>query len=262
MLYFIDGKRNGGAKVYAEHGLTDLLESPVCREYLASGPGGKSGIVIASGGDVPRYDAAKQTWSRRFGQEGSYVGCWNDNRPGPEQLARKEQLPGAELRFLDGKMWLVPVLRQWRDKEDRVVFATALPTILQRSPLTGRLVSGAVVLPLQSLWSRSCEIASALISQSKGGSLTIDTDELDGYIADLLAVNYRVTLDEISLLGLLDIDLYRKILFASLDWDRMRALVGNLQRRLIVAGTQAMSLDSDSGEVQPIAADSTNIGQP
>lgn len=263
MLYFIDGQRSGGAALYEKHGLNSLLDSANCREYLAGGPGGKSGLIIASGGDTPRYEPDKQAWVSRFGREGSYVGIWNDNPPGPKQLARKEQLPGVEIELLDGGKWLVPMLRQWREGDDRIEYSCKLPTILERSQVTGRLVEGKVVNPLRSLWDRSCELADDLLSQMKDGAMRIDTDALDTFVGDLLAANYHVSLDEIGILGLLDVDRYRAVVHASLDWHRMRDLVGNLQRRLATAGMfqSATSSDSGSGVTQQIEADSMNTDQ-
>ena len=81
MLYFIDGARSGGSKLYAEHGLKNVLDSPGFREYLGSGPGGRSGGIVSSGGDIGRYEPDKQTWVPRFGRPGTYVGFWNDSTP-------------------------------------------------------------------------------------------------------------------------------------------------------------------------------------
>ncbi len=266
MLYYIDNENACSDELLAKHGLTDLVPSPGGRQFLGGGPGEKPGYVLHdnSFGGTPRYEKEKQVWVPRFGFPGTYVGYWKDSPPGPNELKREKIVAGQPVELLDGQRWVVPLLREWREQDDQIPFEIKLPRVLSRDEDTGRLVMGDVVRPFRDLWQNSCAIADELLEQFKGGKVVIDTDQLDSFVAALLGLNYRVSLDEIGLLGLLDFARYHEIVLCALDWHRLRELLGNLQRRLDTAGDdQASTFNStDSGETQLTADGSMTTAQP
>jgi hypothetical protein len=266
MLYFIDDEPSISEGLLEKHGLRSLLPQPMHRQFLGGGPGGKKGLVLCddSRGQTPTFNPEGQRWVKRFGFPGTYVGIDNSSPPSPQMLAKETALPGVDVTLLDGQRWTIPLLRQWRESDEKILFDCQLPTVLERDQKTGRMVSGPVIHPLRSLWERSCEIADDLMDQMQGGQMRFDSDALDGFIGDLFSINYRLTLDEIGLLGLLDVSLYSDVLFAALDWHQLRALVGNLQRRLIRAGASEGSSGSSSksGQTPSTEADSIPTAQP
>lgn len=264
-LYFIDHEKGVSPGLLDKHGLGPVIDSARSRQILRDGPGGQPGLLVGQDGPGDfRHVATEQTWVPRFGYPGTYVGIWNDHRPTAAELKRNEMVAGLKVQMLDGDKWIVPLLREWREQDESVVYRVALPCVLQRCQQTGAFVEGDVILTFRDLWHRSCAIADDLLAQGKEGHVTLESIEFDRFVSGLLAVNYRVTGDEIGLLGLLNNELYREVLFAALDWHRLMALLGNLQRRLGTAGTEESSSDSSfgNGETQPIEADSTAIAQP
>ena len=256
MMYFLENQKAATAENLKSAGIQHLLPSPASREH-AKGPGGKPGVLVVDDSiKVDRiYNSDSQTWARRFGSDGCYVGFWNDKPPTPLELMRPDAKPGTGVKLLDGNEWVVPVLRQYREDGGQIKFDCKLPTVFKQDEETGRMVTGEVTRQYRDVWNDACAIADRFIEEMKGGTIEIDTDVYDRFIGDVIGINYRVGLPEISVLGLLDLDCYSRVMFASLDWDRLRMLVGNVQRQQMAGATEAFdesTLKSGADQSTPV----------
>ena len=103
--------------------------SPASAELRGRTPSGGNGWLFADaermGGKQLGYNQELQTWRRLPGLE-VWVGYYNDSKPTPEDLERREQLAGRYIELSDGNDWLVPLLRFWSGNTG---FAVALPTV-------------------------------------------------------------------------------------------------------------------------------------
>jgi hypothetical protein len=242
MLYFVPNAKSMTAEIQKEHGFDRLLNSVQHRE-TASGPQG-SGILVADGSKSAEYvhfNADRQTWSPRFGRT-SMVGTWNDQPVSPEQLARQQQVEGDQLVLLDGHRWQIPRLRKWLDDDEQIQFSPELPRVMHRSTSTGRFVLGSVIPQYRDLWERSLKIAESMFAQlAQSQAASLEDSEVELFVCEVLAANYRVDADVISHLQLLTPELTGAIVRAALDWDTLRAHLKNRLRRRISGGMSSAS---------------------
>lgn len=256
LLYFVPKAKAVTPELLREHGFDRLLSQTRAHNECSSGPDG-AGIIITDG-DKNRivYDKTRQTWSRRFGKT-SWVGHWNDTPATPEQLARKEQITGSSVTLVDGNVWMIPLLRQWRDGE-QLQYVNALPRITQQSPDTGQFLLTDVVPQYRELWERSLPMAESIFEQlTSGTEASIDDDQVYQYACDLLATNYRVDVSVISHLQLLTTTSIGEIIRHALDIETLRASLKNRLSRHLSGGT-----NSSTGDAPKTLDDSTPTTQP
>lgn len=233
MLYFVPNAKAITPEIRKEHGLDRLLDKFQFRETF-NGPDG-SGLLIADASFAPdymHYEGQKQSWTKRFGLS-SWIGTWIDRPVDPSALARQQLLDGPRLVLLDGHEWQVPTLRRWTEADAAVTFNTELPRVMQRSQTTGRFVLGSVIPKYRELWESSLKIADSMFAQlAQSESAELDDVEVEQFVCQVLAANYRVDADVISHLQVLTPDLCGAIVRAALDWDTLRAHLKNrLSRR-------------------------------
>ena len=237
MLYFVPNAKALTAELRREHALDRLLDGAQHRETV-NGPDG-NGILIGDASlppDYMHYTPAKQTWSKRFGLS-SWVGTWNDRPVTPASLARSQLLDGPAVELLDGNRWQVPTLRKWVDADASLDFSNELPRVMQRSQSTGRFVLGAVIPKYRELWEQSLKIADNMFAQlAQSESAALDDSEVEHFVCDVLAANYRVDADVISHLQLLTPEICGAIVRSALDWDTLRAHLKNRLSRQLSGG--------------------------
>lgn len=260
MLYFIEEAKAASPALLEKHGLAKLIVQPMSRECM-NGPGGTAGVVVmdqscVSPDRMPKYQRESQRWEKRFGFDGTWLGCWENWKPTSEHFARSKQVPGNTIKLDDGNIWTVPLIRTWMDdvESNQVLHSCCLPRSYRRSPETGNLVPGEVITEYRDLWSAACEIANAMLEQLFGGHTRIEVDQADKFVEKVLATNYRVSLDEIGFLGLLNDSSYGEVIRLALDWPVLVERLKNWESRQ-TGGTPQTQVDTDStsGKRQPIA---------
>lgn len=215
-----------------------------------------SGCVFALADDhrgSVKFDAEKQTWRKipeKFTTRELWIGWWNDDRPGVSDLVRKNQLPGRMVELLNGERWQVPILRKW-EYEDRLQFSTTLPTIIDFNDV-GELVIGDVAPQYKQVWDLSLRVAQRVVF----GDASVEFDEVIALAGPLLGLNYRVSIIEVVMLGLISTQEAQTIVRAALDLDTFEELLKNFQSRLISGGT-----NSHSGDDQQPAGPQPTTGQ-
>lgn len=185
-----------------------------------SGPGGKAGtfFTVAGRGERGAPELAGVDWSRvRWAEipgSPASLGLLEGELPGPEDLARAEQVDGHLVELGDGAQWLVPVVRRIRG-------GTSLPRALKWQGK--EWVEGDVRPAYRSLWAAGLRLWDSAIAKIDG---PITLTEETSTAVTALAVNYRLGPAEASELGLLDSRTAGTLLLALIDVPVLRALAG------------------------------------
>jgi len=159
-----------------------------------------------------RYRANEQTW--RDG--GAYaVGMWNDDRPGPEELARPRQIYGHPVRLAGGD-WTIPPIR-----------LAACADGMANVDLDGEPVPAWLIDTFSAAFRR-------VYAQAFGRRLPLEVHT--AAIAGLLAINYRLDPAGCDLLGLLaDPQGCIAAVDAALDLPRVREMLSDPEARRLLA---------------------------
>ncbi len=194
----------------------DLLRSPALFEARirvfhihAHGPDKLSGCIVAAmpaGGleGPPPGMRDGQSWTRVA--DGNYwIGFDQDAPPAPDELQREYVVTGPEHELGDGRIWTCPIVR-------RQGVQNALPSRWGVDPTTGEYAS--TMLPR---YSAAWAAAGKILNAQFGGELSRQ-GALD-LCVQMLAINYRIGVHEVSLLGLLDDTNWKLIWRAATDAD-------------------------------------------
>lgn len=193
----------------AAAGLLDRFTSPggAMLEHdctaVSDGPGG-SGCIVSPGNEPP----GRVHWEEG---RGYWVGV-EDLPVRPQDLQRQVMIDGDGLLLADGCEWRVPRIRRW--DRSTLAFVPAVPTSLGVS----RGVCQRRVQPAYQAISQAAERIFQTIfdAASTGGDA-----HLAGAFADAVAflnVNYRIGLEEASIIGLLDDHTIQCVLLSAIDW--------------------------------------------
>lgn len=204
-------RRRGGELRFTSAGVADGPE-PKVRGLLVS-PFDQCAVM-----HIPRL----QRWDRI--DEAVYIGA--DGRATPELFLRPDHRGGRTVRLGDGHEWVLPVANP-------MVPSCSLPTW---DRLTYRKTWERV---LQDSWAdlgrRAGEFAAMLRQQITAGDgkttrATVDEAEARKLVADALAVNYYVSIEELSVLRVFSVEACTAALFAIIDWEAVQeAFVADLE---------------------------------
>jgi hypothetical protein len=202
---------------------------------MVRGPDSLQGTIFRPVSDRRVQFSCDQVWKKeprgRF-----YVGLWNDEKPGPHDLLRSDARSGNKrVKLLDGNEWEIPVVRD-------------LPRVFEFSE-GETWVFGEVVSRYRELSTIAKTVAPLLYP---AGSTPEEIREAETiatqFFVAALQANYRIGPMEISMLGLVDIDAFRDILRAALDWDGYLAIIKNEESR---SASSEPSGDSGSSQSSP-----------
>jgi hypothetical protein len=213
LLYFLAGKpsisRADLAAAGAPHAMPDR-KAGLHQAQMQAGPSGGPGAVgTVENGDLQAAD--RHQWLQ-FPNSTLWVGVNPEDPPDPEELARAHQMSGHLVELADGQEWLVPVARMLDG-------ATPLPRRLACE--NGKWIGRAVLPKYADLFSAACRFWDALIAAD--GSLYTYDDEVN-LAAQALAINYRLSPIEISLLGLFSTASEAEVCKAVIDWPAFEAI--------------------------------------
>jgi hypothetical protein len=186
-----------------------------------AGPNGLPGIFFSVDADAIRFDqewetTGTQEWVER--EDGKvWIGFNTSSPPTAAELAKPKQVTGRAMPLVEGGEWIVPRLRMYVAEHG---FAVALPQRIRRSK--GKWYDGEV-LPE---WREADQLAEELLDllvqfdaecNPFGKMRMIDAAE---YASRILAVNYRVTADELGAMGALPMDeRLRDVLHFAIDYQ-------------------------------------------
>jgi hypothetical protein len=214
--------------VIAKAGLEELLcegdDKPGISDSMIAGPDGVRGRFLTYGprnatADRPiAYKPAEQTWKRasKRGElaAGRYwVGMWNaaEARPTPAELRRNVMLLGPKVTLAaGGPVW-------------EIALADQMPRKLGVND-DGAMVKTFARARHKAYFDRAWELIHKVRESASDGLIRFDLDEHFRFAADALALNYRVNVDALTLLEVIDSDLVFGVAqaaagFPSLDSD-------------------------------------------
>lgn len=251
-LYFVPGLgASATTEQLTEIGLADRITKPVCRPCRGKTPNGSAGAVVVQNdgsGGSPIMDMENQTWrSAPKGTRDSpayWIGFASADPPVPESLQRDALQKGVTVRCEGGGNWHVPVIRNFYegDESTPVFYQSSLPQMVDFDD-EGHAVASGVIPKYESIWEEALDVHKRLYAQALmqgDGSLT--TSELYSFAAKCIAVNYRVSLLELSAMKALSTADCTAIVRNALDLENYEEIVGNFSSRL----TQ-QDIDSSSG---------------
>lgn len=237
-------------------GLQKFDERPLACTQVAT-PMGR-GTIAASTDEsgLVKFDQDGQVWrkiGKRFSLHEAWIGYWKDRPPSIDTLARKKQLEGEKVELLDGKKWIVPKLREYRqDDSVKLSYDVRLPTLLDFNN-DGDYVIGDVVPQYRAIWDRSIEIADQLVYGAiENGESNLTTKDTIDFAGVILGINYYVSIVELMTLKLVGVGEGRLILRTALDLNGFEARIKNLQSRLVSGGTNSeFGSETSLPETQP-----------
>lgn len=225
-LYFVETKRNLLNRDQVGPVLASRLLNFASTAKQVNGPEGKRGVLIFEG-EVPsarcKYQEDRQRWIK-WGDTPAgpaWVGVWEDDKPGPKDLQRspKEFLRGHAIELEDGNQWVVPTIMYSTDQ-------LAVPSTIGMND-QGELVKAP--LPIYADVIETGRKVLNMMMVLKGfetADPTIYVREADQFrwIVDVLALNYRVGLPEVSLLEILSDRNFPLCTYAAVGFDLLKRL--------------------------------------
>lgn len=231
-FYFVPDRNTLTPVQAAELGLAYAFERGIDCAQCPRGPGGQAGIVIAQQDSYEDgqlgYHADAQAW-RQIPGSIVWVGYYKNQPPGPDDLARKQQLTGRWIECDDGRLWLAPIARTYSDRmegdELKIYFSAKLPQRLDLAA-DGRWLAGDVTPRYAALWELNeawVRISDKLPSEEDQRRFTYHGQN-DAAVLCLQA-NYRLGRAEAALIGLLNDAVTLQILDCLIDLETLTALI-------------------------------------
>lgn len=125
-------------------------------------------------------------------------------KPGPQDLARAEQIPGKFLPLADGGRWLIPNARVITEFGSSVC---NLKSSFDLDDETGDWVRGQVLPQFRKIWDHGNAYMEsrqdAIIAAQPGEEITWNIPSWQELIVDAIQANYRVSARELATLGVL-----------------------------------------------------------
>lgn len=211
-LYYFPKLPGMNPRLMADLGVLDrfTFHGGELREWsvtqVDAGPAG-SGCVVAVGAAPPEFVPGKQQWIEG---EKFWVGI-ETLAPRPEDLVREVAISGYESTMADGSIWRIPMIHRWDAKT--MSHVANLPKVMRRVMTDGKPAVQFVIRP-------EFEKADGIARRAFKGfveSAVVSIDNLMANATELLAVNYRVGLEEVGLLGILDQACAMRILALAID---------------------------------------------
>jgi len=124
--------------------------------------------------------------------------------PGPQDLARAEQIPGKYLTLVDGGKWLIPNARIITEFGSSVC---NLKSSFDLDDETGDWVRGQVLPQFRKIWDHANAYMEsrqeAILSAQPGEEITWNIPDWQELVVDAIQANYRVSARELATLGVL-----------------------------------------------------------
>jgi len=219
-------ERAGLGHAFAPH------SEPICNALRGSGPDGGQGAIVTLS-DRYNYKPAEQTWEQGVGY---WVGMWKDSPPTPDDLQRKEIVPGDMVTLGDDNAWIVPKARRWSMEDDPAAWPQPDIELERRivfkadSQGRHRPFYGAVVPKLAELWGLAeTDLKMRYGIASEDEQKTWGEDVYANALR-VLQFNYALGPVECNLLGLFVTGTYQAIFDALGDWHTWRAFMDQKKR--------------------------------
>jgi len=181
---------------------------------VRDGPAG-GGVIVAPGQNEPAFRPGDQQWIEgpKF-----WVGI-EDLAPCPEDLVRVEGIEGYDVTLGDGCVWRVPRVLRW--DPHRLSAVSNLPRVKTITTVNGKFQIDFKVRPQ---YQAADAMARGIFEAFAEERVMTEADRFRA-AAGILAINYRIGIEEASLLGLIDMeaDTEMRILHLAIDYPAYQA---------------------------------------
>ena len=222
MLYYIPGFKKLKIEVQElidlglEHVIDGNFLSPSI-QVVTCGPDGGNGSVI-SFCDYPKpvkYIQNEQHWEKTC--KSWWVGWYNDGPPKPDMLARKEGCGrGLVVKLSDNNDWFIPVARLYNGET---------PFACNIKWDGNKWVKGEILNKYKDFFDKACLFFEKAISDKI--EFEIDTS----LVVDALRLNYKISEEEISILGLFNTENIDRMLGVIVDINSFNILAEELKNK-------------------------------
>lgn len=214
--------------------------------------------VVLTLGESAGFYPDKQRWDRfALDVPEHWIGTYIDAQPDPKDLERDEMIAGHRVKLRDGNDWLVPSARSFAG-------GTSLPQDLMLGP-DGKLV-GEISAEYRGLFDRASDLAASVYRDYTEEEMAADTiivemepEDMFRLAVDALAVNYRVSIEEVNHLRLLNSPAMHAVLRALVDFPTFVELAKELaaqdDRKKKIESTAIDADDVDSRQPPRLPAD-------
>ena len=213
ILYWFPGRLDP-APEYAARFRDDSGAERVSMSRSSDGPeSGRRGCLASpSHGVITVYQPAVQRWDRLA--HDVWIGARKD--AAPESFARARQYSGYRRVLGDGREWLIPVANP-------LARACSLPShdVLADGAWQRRIDDAYAALSDRAA-DLNAQVRAAVLD-GRSESIDMPDDDLRHIMADCLALNYDLTLAEMSALRLFSPAVYWPVVSALIDWEGTRA---------------------------------------
>lgn len=172
---------------------------------IDDGPAGL-GCIVAAGGNPP------SPGSRWIEGPSFWVGI-EDFAPRPNDLMREVGITGPDIALADGNTWRVPLIHRWDDVRMEHI---------ANVPKTMLMTGGKTTMQIRPEYQEADALATRIF-KAFAEEQTIPAETLFAHAVKMLAVNYRIGVEEAGLLGLLDLELAAEVLRLSIDSQSINA---------------------------------------
>ena len=193
---------------------------------MENGPDGGGGLLLDFGPPV-QYHVGERTWipcafdkDRNLSKGRFYWGLAGGRWPLPSELERKNTVRGSLRTLGDGQEWLVPNM-------------VALPHRLTIDDDTGD--------PIREVSPDWKALYEKMVWACEQCRMSVENDsELDEakcwhYLADILAVNYRVNREIVFKMRLLTDDNWMHLMCRTIDFAKIRQIQDDLQKKRLAS---------------------------
>jgi len=225
-LYFIPTPAKMlGPRAIADAGLGYAIDRKAIQPVV-TGPTGDPGILVSDESAMDRaalkYRPTEQTW-RMFTRDSGQVigvGWYTDEPPTPQDLIRRQPLPGSPVTLPDGHGYQIPVARRFAEFEGRLLSCCGLPQSLARDG-SGVWVPSAPIARYARLWDMLqgylAAREEAMSQQTTDDVIYFTFPPINELAIGILGINYRIGADELEALGLWTQEARSQILRVALD---------------------------------------------
>ena len=196
--------------------------------FTRRGPDESQGTYFSRFHRINDRNPMEATWRNMPGLDGFWLGVFEDDKPGPEQLRRERQIKGHDVVLGDGNSWHIPCARVWMGEWGALQHINPLPRSM-RLDNEGEWVLGEVVQDYRPLWEAGVAAWDAIADRAdaarNGDEIPLRNFKDEGkWISTALEVNYRIRQIELSELNLLDEINREEILYAMIDMPTFDAI--------------------------------------
>lgn len=211
-------------RILTEAGLHYAFDERVTTRTSERGPDGMRGVVVVAGDNADGklgWWPEEQTW-KRIPRSEIWCGMFKEDVPTPDSLIRDDTISGEWLTLDDGRRWLIPCARRFKEHGEDIYPLENLPKRLTLND-DGEWVPGGIKSRYRKLWDLTCGYADAwskaLQDKAEGGTgvLQIPDETLLHTAVEAVKTNYRVGAIELDMLGVFDQEVMWKVLAVLID---------------------------------------------